>query len=127
MSPAIMVVDDSPSVRRLMGFSLSEANYRVVEASNGEEALAMFDQENVSMVITDLNMPKMDGLQLIRELRGGRASRFMPIVLLTGESEDEHRQRGKEAGASAWLNKPFKPQQLLQMVRMVMPTNAASV
>jgi len=121
MSPAIMVVDDSPSVRQLMGFSLSAANYRVVEAANGEEALEKFDQENVSMVITDLNMPKMDGLQLIRELRGGRASRFMPIVLLTSESEQENRQRSKEAGASAWLNKPFKPQQLLQMVRMVMP------
>jgi len=121
MSPAIMVVDDSPAIRKMMGFSLSEANYRVVEASNGEEALAMFDRENVSMVITDLNMPKMDGLQLIRELRGGRASRFLPIVLLTGESEQESRQRGKDAGASAWLNKPFKPQQLLQMVRLVMP------
>jgi len=121
MSQAIMVVDDSPSVRQLMGFSLTNANYRVVEASNGQEALELFDKEDVSMVITDLNMPKMDGLQLIKELRGGRACRFMPIVLLTSESEQENRQRSKDVGASAWLNKPFKPTQLLQMVRMVLP------
>ncbi|PLY03330.1 MAG: two-component system response regulator [Desulfuromonas sp.] len=121
MSQAIMVVDDSPSVRRLMGFSLTSANYRVVEAANGHEALELFEREDISMVITDLNMPKMNGLQLIKELRGGRASRFMPIVLLTSESEQENRQQSKEVGASAWLNKPFKPNQLLQMVRMVLP------
>jgi len=121
MSQAILVVDDSPSVRQLMGFSLTSANYRVVEAANGQEALELFDKEDVSMVITDLNMPKMDGLQLIRELRSGRASRFLPIVLLTSESEQDNRHRSKEAGASAWLNKPFKPNQLLQMVRMVLP------
>lgn len=121
MSQSIMVVDDSASVRQLMGFSLAGANYRVVEAANGQEALELFDKEDISMVITDLNMPKMDGLQLIRELRSGRASRFMPIVLLTSESEQENRQRSKDVGASAWLNKPFKPNQLLQMVRMVLP------
>jgi two-component system chemotaxis response regulator CheY len=116
-----MVVDDSPSVRQLMGFSLAAANYRVVEAANGEEALEKFEQEQVSMVITDLNMPKMDGIELIRKLRGGLASRFLPIVLLTSECEQENRQRSKDAGASAWLSKPFKPNQLLQMVRMVLP------
>ena len=121
MSPSIMVVDDSASVRQLMGMSLEGANYRVVEAANGEEALEKFAQHEVSMVITDLNMPKMNGLELIRELRSGRASRFMPILLLTSECEQENRQRSKEAGASAWLNKPFKPNQLLQMVRMVLP------
>lgn len=122
MSKVIMIVDDSPAVRQLMGYSLTTANYRVVEASNGLEALEAFDRDDISMVITDLNMPKMDGLQLIKELRGGRASRFLPIVLLTSESEKENRQRSKEAGASAWLNKPFKANQLLQMVRMVLPT-----
>jgi len=121
MAQSIMVVDDSPSVRQMMGFSLKAANYNVVEATNGIEALQVFDKEDISMVITDLNMPKMDGLQLIRELRGGRACRFLPIVLLTSASEQENRKRSKEAGASAWLNKPFKPNQLLQMVRMVLP------
>ncbi|ALC17110.1 Fis family transcriptional regulator [Desulfuromonas soudanensis] len=116
----IMTVDDSASVRQMMSFTLKQAGYDVVEAVDGEDALAKFATENVQMLITDLNMPKMDGTALIREVRKDAANRFMPILMLTTESQESKRQEGKSAGASAWIVKPFKPEQLLGVVRMVL-------
>ncbi|HEX9873941.1 MAG TPA: response regulator [Deferrimonas sp.] len=116
----IMAVDDSPSIRQMLSFTLKQAGYDVVEAVDGKDALAKFAAENIQMLITDLNMPNMDGITLIREIRKNSANRFMPIIMLTTESQETKRQEGKAAGASAWIVKPFKPEQLLGVVRMVL-------
>jgi two-component system chemotaxis response regulator CheY len=93
----------------------------VVEAENGQDALEKLSSERVSMLITDLNMPKMNGIDLIRNVRKNPGTRFMPIIMLTTESQESKRQEGKAAGASGWIVKPFKPEQLLKVVQMVMP------
>jgi two-component system chemotaxis response regulator CheY len=119
-SKKIMAVDDSPSIRQMLSFTLKQAGYEVVEAVDGKDALTKFAGENIHMLITDLNMPNMDGITLIREIRKNSANRFMPIIMLTTESQETKRQEGKAAGASAWIVKPFKPEQLLGVVRMVL-------
>ena len=120
MTKRILMVEDSPSVRQLMSFTLRGAGYEVVEANNGEEALQKFATEAVDMVVTDLNMPKMDGKTLISNLRSDPQNRFLPIVMLTTEDDENKRQEVRAAGASAWISKPFKPTQLLNVVRMVL-------
>ncbi len=117
----IMAVDDSASIRQMLSFTLKQAGYEVVEAVDGKDALAKFAAEDINMLITDLNMPNMDGISLIREVRKDATNRFMPIIMLTTESQETKRQEGKSAGASAWIVKPFKPEQLLGVVRMVLP------
>ena len=119
MSKKILMVEDSPSVRQLMSFTLRGAGYEVIEAYNGLEALEKFESEPVDMVITDFNMPKMDGLALTKELRSSAQNRFMPIVMLTSVDDDSVRQEVRNAGASGWISKPFKPAQLLNVVKMV--------
>jgi len=120
MSKRILMVEDSPSVRQMMSFTLRGAGYEVVEAHNGCEALEKFHEQPVDMVVTDLNMPHMDGKTLIRNLREDPKNRFMPIVMLTTESDENKRREVRDAGASAWIKKPFKPDQLLNVVRMVL-------
>lgn len=116
----IMVVDDSLSIRQMMIFTLKQAGYEAIEAVDGKDALTKFATEDVQMLITDLNMPNMDGTSLIREVRKNAANRFMPILMLTTESQESKRQEGKSAGASAWIVKPFKAEQLLGVVKMVL-------
>lgn len=116
----IMVVDDSLSIRQMMTFTLKQAGYETIEAVDGKDALTKFATEDVQMLITDLNMPNMDGTSLIREVRKDAANRFMPILMLTTESQESKRQEGKNAGASAWIVKPFKAEQLLGVVKMVL-------
>lgn len=120
MGKRIMTVDDSPTVRQMVGLTLREAGYEVVEAVDGVDALRRLEQESVEMLITDLNMPRMDGVGLIRAVRSNPANRFIPIIMLTTESHDLKKQEGKAAGASGWIVKPFKPEQLLGVVRMVL-------
>lgn len=120
MAKRILTVDDSPTVRQMVGFTLRDAGYEVVEASDGLDALDRLAEEEVDMLITDLNMPRLDGVGLIRQVRSNPANRFVPIIMLTTESQQEKKQAGKEAGASAWIVKPFKPEQLLGVVRMVL-------
>jgi two-component system chemotaxis response regulator CheY len=115
-----MVVDDSLSIRQMMTFTLKQAGYEAIEAVDGKDALTKFATEDVQMLITDLNMPNMDGTSLIREVRKDAANRFMPILMLTTESQESKRQEGKNAGASAWIVKPFKAEQLLGVVKMVL-------
>jgi two-component system chemotaxis response regulator CheY len=121
MAKRIMTVDDSPTIRQMLGMALQNAGYEVVEAENGQDALEKLSSERVSMLITDLNMPKMNGIDLIRNVRKNPGTRFMPIIMLTTESQESKRQEGKAAGASGWIVKPFKPEQLLKVVQMVMP------
>lgn len=120
MSKTIMTVDDSASVRQMVSFTLSDAGYQVVEAVDGRDALTKLGSAPVNMIITDLNMPNMDGIELIRSVRTGTSCRFVPIIMLTTESQAEKKQEGKTAGATGWIVKPFKPEQLLAVVKKVL-------
>lgn len=120
MGKIIMTVDDSASVRQMVGFTLRDAGYEVLEASDGRDALAKLNGKTVHMVVTDLNMPNLDGIGLIRSLRGEAAYKFIPIIMLTTESQIEKKQEGKAAGATGWIVKPFKPEQLLAVVKKVL-------
>ena len=117
MSGVILSVDDSMSMRQLVSFTLQKEGYRVVEAVDGREALAKVKGVAVNMVITDLNMPNMDGIELIRALRNDPAFKFLPIVMLTTESTADKKDAGKNAGATGWIVKPFKPEQLVAVVK----------
>lgn len=117
----ILTVDDSPTVREMLKTTLENAGFDVIQANDGQEALNLLETETVQMLITDLNMPKLDGISLIRQVRKNQERRFMPIIMLTTESQEEKKREGKTAGASGWIVKPFKPAQLLSVVRMVLP------
>ncbi len=116
----IMTVDDSASVRQMVAFTLKGAGYEVIEAIDGVDALNKAAGTKVQMVLTDLNMPQMDGITLIRKLRSDSAYRFVPIVMLTTESQADKKQAGRAAGATGWIVKPFKPDQLLSVVKKVL-------
>jgi two-component system, chemotaxis family, chemotaxis protein CheY len=121
MAKRIMTVDDSSTVRQMLSFTLEDAGYEVLEAVDGVDAMQKFAAgERVDMLITDLNMPNMDGIELIRSVRKDATNRFIPIIMLTTETQESKRQEGKSAGASGWIVKPFKPQQVLAVVRMVL-------
>jgi two-component system chemotaxis response regulator CheY len=115
-----MTADDSSSVRQMVSFTLNQAGYDVVEAVDGQDALSKLDSSPVNMLITDLNMPNMDGIELIRQLRARSQYKFMPIIMLTTESQASKKQEGKSAGATGWIVKPFKPEQLLGVVKKVL-------
>jgi two-component system, chemotaxis family, chemotaxis protein CheY len=114
--PTVLTVDDSPSIRHVVKTVLGGAGYTVIEASDGAEGLAKAKSTPVNMVITDLNMPVMNGLELIRNLRTLPSITGIPIVFLTTESNDGVKQQAKAAGATGWITKPFKPEQLLAVV-----------
>ena len=116
----IMTVDDSATIRQMVALTLRDAGYEVVEAVDGVDALERLAKESVDMLITDLNMPNLDGVGLIRAVRQDQANRFIPIIMLTTESHDSKKQEGKAAGASGWIVKPFKPEKLLGVVKMVL-------
>ena len=119
MPKTIMTVDDSASVRQMVAYTLREAGYDVVEAWDGVDALAKIDSATYNLVITDLNMPRMDGITLIKELRTKPKIKFTPILMLTTESQSEKKMEGKSAGATGWIVKPFKPEQLVTVVKKV--------
>ncbi|MDX2193767.1 MAG: response regulator [Gemmatimonadales bacterium] len=118
--PSILAVDDSPSMRQMVRFTLAEGGYEVVEATDGAEALALARQRTVNLVLTDINMPNMDGITLVRELRQLPAYKGVPLLLLTTESAPEKKAEGKAAGATGWIVKPFSPEQLLATIRKVL-------
>ena len=120
MSKIIMTVDDSSSVRQMVRFTLTEAEYQVIEAVNGQDALAKMTG-HVDMVITDLNMPSMGGIELIKEIRKKPGFKFIPIIMLTTESQNDKKMEGKAAGATGWIVKPFRPEQLLAVIKKVLP------
>ena len=121
MAKRVMTVDDSATVRQVLQMTLEGAGYDVVEAVDGEDALDKLSGQTVDMLVTDLNMPRLDGINLIQQVRLKPGNRFMPIIMLTTESQPEKKSAGKAAGASGWITKPFKPEQLLAVVRMVCP------
>jgi len=117
----IMTVDDSATVRLCLEATLADAGYQVVQAVDGADAMNKLQDRKVDMLVTDLNMPNMDGVELIKTVRGTPGHRFMPILMLTSETQPELKQAGKLAGASAWVTKPFRPENLLAVVQMVCP------
>jgi two-component system chemotaxis response regulator CheY len=119
MSKTVLVVDDSTSMRQMVSFTMKEAGFDVIEGSNGQEAISRVQGKSVNLVITDLNMPVMDGMSMIRQLRAKPEFKFTPILMLTTESQQEKKQEGKAAGATGWIVKPFNPEQLLQVVAKV--------
>ena len=121
MAKTIMIVDDSSTMRQMVSFTLAEAGYQVVEAQDGADALAKSLAQKVDLFLTDLNMPNIDGIQLTRRLRAAAAYEFVPIVLLTTESQKERKMEGKAAGATGWIVKPFQVEQLLAVVKKVCP------
>jgi two-component system chemotaxis response regulator CheY len=119
MSKAVLIVDDSTSMRQMVSSAMKQAGFDVIESANGQEALDEVQGKNVNLVITDLNMPVMDGMTLIRALRAKAEFKFTPILMLTTESQQERKMQGKAAGATGWIVKPFNPEQLLQVVQKV--------
>lgn len=117
MSKTCLVVDDSAAMRQLLTLAMQDAGYEVLVAENGSDALARVQGAKIDMVITDLNMPHMDGIDLIKLLRGMPDHKFTPIVMLTTEAQEEKKMEGKAAGASGWIVKPFTPEQLIKVVR----------
>jgi two-component system, chemotaxis family, chemotaxis protein CheY len=120
MAKRILTVDDSASLLQVEKVILSGAGYDVVQASHGKEALAKLDGSPVHLILTDLNMPQMHGIDLVKAIRAKPAYRLTPIVVVTTESKDEKKQQAKLAGATAWIVKPFTPDQLLGVVRKVL-------
>lgn len=116
-----LVVDDSISIRQMVAFTLKEAGFSVIEAANGKDACTKLDASRVDLIITDLNMPVMDGITFIREARTRANTRFTPILMLTTESQASKKQEGKAAGASGWIVKPFHPGKLIDVIRRVIP------
>ena len=116
----VLAVDDSASLRQMVSVVLCGGGYQVVEAVDGVDALSKLTGQDLDLVLTDLNMPKMDGLEFTRQLRAMPQYKFVPVVLLTTESNTEKKMQGKAAGATAWIIKPFDPDQLLAVVKKVM-------
>ena len=120
MGKTIMTADDSASVRQMVSFTLKQNGYDVIEAVDGKDALQKLGGQKVDMLITDLNMPNLDGIGLIKGARALPACKFIPIVMLTTESQESKKGEGKAAGATGWIVKPFKPEQLLAVVKKVL-------
>lgn len=118
--PTILAVDDSASMRQMVVFTLKGAGYAVVDAVDGVDALSKAKSNKIDLVITDVNMPNMDGISLIRELRALPNFRFTPMLMLTTESGSDKKTEGKSAGATGWIVKPFNPDQLLATIKKVL-------
>ncbi len=121
MSKKIMIVDDSKTIRSSVEYTLTKEDYEVLTAEDGEDGLEKLKdnssrQERPEMIITDINMPRMDGIEFIEAVKEDSKFKFIPILVLTTESQDQMKEKGKKAGAAGWLVKPFEPQQLLDVV-----------
>jgi two-component system chemotaxis response regulator CheY len=116
MAKTILVVDDSASIRQVVSLALTRAGYEVITADDGQDALKKLDGRKIHLIISDVNMPVMDGITLIKEVKKKAEYKFTPIIMLTTESQPEKKAEGKEAGAKAWIVKPFQPPQMLDAV-----------
>lgn len=121
MSKTILIVDDSPTMRQMVGDTLRGAGFAVLEGVNGADALVKVTGRTVQLVITDFNMPVMGGIALIEKLRAKPEFRFVPILVLTTETEMARKEQGKAAGATGWVTKPFDPGRLIQVVKRLTP------
>ncbi len=121
MPKSVLTVDNSKTIRDMVGFTLKNAGYAVAEASDGTAGLALASQQKFDCIITDLNMPGMDGLALTKAIRATTSNRATPILLLTTEADPAKKTAGREAGATGWLVKPFNPDKLVETVKKVCP------
>ncbi|MEY4748802.1 MAG: hypothetical protein RIQ60_1016 [Pseudomonadota bacterium] len=117
MAKTIMIVDDSASMREVVGIALKSAGYAVLEGRDGKDALAQLTGQKVHLIISDVNMPNMDGISFVKAVKQLPSYKFTPIIMLTTESEESKKRQGQEAGAKAWVVKPFRPEQLLVAVQ----------
>ncbi len=124
MTKIVIAVDDSMSIRETVKMILSSAGYEVYAAEDGVDGLRLCEQRKADLVITDLNMPNMDGIELIRHVRQLPAFKYLPIIMLTTESQDDKKVAGKKAGATGWVVKPFDPARLIAVAQMVCPQAA---
>ncbi|HZX33426.1 MAG TPA: response regulator [Rhodocyclaceae bacterium] len=122
MSKTIMIVDDSASLRQVVGIALKGAGYDVVEACDGKDALGKLDGRKLHLIISDVNMPNMDGISFLKAAKTLPTYKFTPVIMLTTEAGEARKQEGQAAGAKAWVVKPFQPAQMLSAVsKLVMP------
>ena len=126
MAKKILAVDDSKTMREMVSFTLKSAGYEILEAEDGKAALGVLGSAKVDAVITDLNMPNMNGFELIRALRANPLYKFTPILMLTTEGEGSKKEEGKAAGATGWIVKPFNPEKLVEVVKKVCPLAEAA-
>lgn len=116
MAQTILVIDDSASLRQVVAMALKGAGYTVLEAGDGAAALALLDGRKIGMAVCDVNMPRMNGIEFVKAAKALPAYRFLPILMLTTESQDAKKEEGRAAGAKAWMLKPFSPSSLLNAV-----------
>jgi two-component system chemotaxis response regulator CheY len=122
MAKIVMVVDDSCSVRQVVSIALRSAGFEVIEACDGKDALAKLNGQKIHLMISDVNMPNMDGITLVKEVKKLANYKFTPIIMLTTESQESKKQEGQAAGAKAWVVKPFQPAQMLAAVsKLILP------
>ncbi|MCH6256925.1 response regulator [Puniceicoccaceae bacterium K14] len=121
MSHTILTVDDAATIRKMVVFTLKGAGHRIVEATDGLDALSTLQSNPVDLIITDVNMPRMDGIELTKKIRSMPAHSRTPVILLTTESDPAKKQQGRAAGATGWIVKPFNQQQLLAVIAKVLP------
>ena len=122
MAKNILVVDDSSSVRQVVGIALKSAGYDVIEACDGKDALGKLNGQKVHLIISDVNMPNMDGITFVKEVKKLANYKFTPIIMLTTESQESKKAEGQAAGAKAWVVKPFQPAQMLAAVsKLILP------
>ncbi len=122
MAKTIMIVDDSASMRRVVGIALKGAGYDLIEGCDGKDALSKLTGQKVHMIISDVNMPIMDGITFLKAIKQMPAYKFTPVIMLTTESEESKKREGQAAGARAWVVKPFQPEQLIGAVqRLCLP------
>ncbi|MFN4238076.1 MAG: response regulator [Vogesella sp.] len=120
MKKIILIVDDSALLRQISSEALTEAGYKVVQAANGQEGLQQLDLIMPALIVSDLNMPVMNGLEFIRALRQRPALKQLPVIMVTTELSDALKQAGRDAGATAWLTKPLQPPLLLKAIRTLL-------
>ena len=122
MAKTILIVDDSPSLRQIVSIALKGAGFDIVEASDGKVALSKLDGRKIHLVISDVNMPNMDGITFVQEMKKLAAYKFTPVIMLTTESQEAKKREGQAAGAKAWVVKPFQPAQMLAAVaKLILP------
>ena len=122
MAKTIMIVDDSASLRQVVSIALKGAGYDVIQACDGKDALSKLDGKKIHLIISDVNMPNMDGISFVKAAKQLPAYKFTPVIMLTTEAGDSMKQRGQAAGAKAWVVKPFQPAQMLAAVtKLILP------
>jgi two-component system chemotaxis response regulator CheY len=119
MSKVIMIVEDSATMRQMVGFTLKRNGYEVIEAEDGADAIDKINGSAIHMIITDLNMPNMDGIEFVRNVRQNPSCKYTPIIMLTTESQESKKNEGRAAGATGWIVKPFSPEHLMAVVQKV--------